>query len=287
MKCLDDKIHGMIPDFASGNLSPEEQSMVDQHLATGCASCQELLEQVRWLTSGLKKYAREETKRHVSSESLIAYADDQGPMSREARKCIEAHIVVCEQCQSEIELLRSLDDQLASVSKTNRLEAESFLVDLRVKVQGLWSILRKPAVAYSVAAAAVIVMMSTITNFHPSLRSSLQTEQVTVLSEQVRGATTRVPLYRDSRQPIVRLGIASFWPDTGLYSYRVSVENDSGRTFVTANDFREFGEMGFTQFILNTSELPDGSYRFHIRAQDKQDSVSALDTFFPFELKEK
>ena len=99
MKCSNEDIQMLLADYLSGDLSPEDMSLVEKHLAS-CEDCQDFKKHLEWTSRCIKQYAAQEAERHISAETLLAYADNPKGLDREVAELVETHLLVCEQCRA-------------------------------------------------------------------------------------------------------------------------------------------------------------------------------------------
>lgn len=284
MRCSDKKIADLVPDYALGQLREDEALLVKEHLS-GCPHCRELLDHVEWMANGLREYSAQELKQHVSSEILVKYADNPYALDQRAKEGVDVHLLFCDRCQSELQVLNDLNVELSpktseeSMSHTRLTYLPARLMDRLIHL------VKQPAFAYAVAATILLIaVIPKLRHGVPPTIQGIRTEAVSVLSEQIRGTANYIPVYKQESNLTVRLAISSYWPDVEEFVYTISVEDESGQEYLQFEDFKDFGEKGFTQFILNVGGMPDGRYRLKIEARGKTDLDDIKISYYPFEL---
>ena len=284
MECANKNIADLVPDFFLGQLNETEATLVKEHLSI-CPHCRELLNHVQWFSKGLKEFSVQELKQHISSETLVKFADNPDVLDQKTREYTETHLLFCDQCQSELQVLQDLNVEIAGKTAEASASMTRFPSLLTRLSNQLVNLVRKPAFAYAVA--VTILLITIIPKLRPVVRPTvqgIQTEAVSILSEQTRGTANYIPVYRQRSNPTVRVVISSYWPDFEKFVYTISVEDESGKEYLQFKDFEGFGEKGFTQFILNASRMPDGRYRLKIVATSKSDLTDIKTSYYPFEL---
>ena len=285
MECNNKKIAGQLPDYVLGQLSEDKAALVKVHLST-CSHCRELLSFIQWFSKELKGYSVEELKQHISSETLVNYADNPRGLDQGTKEYVETHLLFCEQCQSELKILYNLNEELAHKSyEVLTSDAQPPSLFLRL-LDGSIYLIKKPVFAYAIS-ALILLLVTVIPRLKhkvPPTIQEIQTEPVSVLSEQTRGTSNYLPVYREEGSPTVRVAISSYWPDTTEFSYTISVEDDSNHKYMQLESFKDFGDQGFTQFILNVSGMPDNRYRLKILEISNADAVDIKTSYYPFKL---
>jgi hypothetical protein len=284
MKCSNDDIRRLIPYYLTGEISDKDKSRIVEHIKK-CSDCQDLVRDIVWLSNGLKMQGREILRDHISAETLVKYVDNPESLRKDAKEFIKLHLDYCSQCQSEYEILKDVNTEISIKGGGLEKEHRGLSEIINSFIKSFSSLVRKPIFAYSLAAAILIISVLPRVYFTTTAgRRGLTTEHVTILTEQTRELAKPVKVARNSKDPFVRIAIASYWPDPEDNIYNIAARNQAGEIMEEDRNFTGFGNNGFTQFCLNTGNWPDGTYMIRIRSANKRDSTDYRDTFFPFEL---
>lgn len=92
--------------YPTSSLSDAERRQVEEH-AGGCAECSKLLE----FASDFKNKLVATAASHPAADSLVAYAENCDGMEPSERAAVEVHLGVCGECQSEVEMLETVDQE--------------------------------------------------------------------------------------------------------------------------------------------------------------------------------
>ena len=288
MPCSDSKYSSLIVDYISGDLLKHKVSELVDHIES-CRDCQDLHNYLLKFRSGLKRFESEEVKQHPATDRLVAFSEYKAKLDSNSRKQIEMHLLLCDQCQEEYETLQQLEQEIFAKERRFASGAKEGRNWLRNIVQPFTQLLSKPAFAYSVAAAAVLLMSITVFKSQEAeFPIAITTQQLSILTEQVRGTSEYTVVFRVTNDPIVRLAIASFWSDTAEYKYSVGIFDDEKREMLMNVDrITGLGNRGVTQFIVKTKSLEDERYRLIVTSVSKIDTTDFGQTAFLFELKTK
>lgn len=295
-KCSNNEYSQLVPDLLVGDLAPDEAEAVTKHLES-CPACQEHRDFLAKFNKGVRKFVIENAKIHPTTDNLVRFAEERSQLDDDQVGQIELHLLLCEQCQEEHEVLLSLERELATERSRPMTDSDDAMGWLSRSTRWFLRLLTKPAFAYSVAAVAIIVASVSIIRLPASLSTaSIDTEPFTILTEQTR-ATNDYPVVTRAPEDneAIRVVLASFWPDTASFDYSIAVFGESRESvlycippeddpLITLEDFADFGENGMTQFLLNSENMSDGRYGLIVIAIDKADATDTSMTVFLFEI---
>ena len=274
-----------MPWYLNRTLSAEEAKKVEAHLKE-CPKCQKELEELRWLSSGVKEHKEVFASPHIESEKLVIFFEEPETLATEERTTIERHLPSCPTCYEELQTLKRANLELAALEKK---EEPKFVKEAsvweRISERLTW-LVRKPAFAY-----IIVVLLAYPAGrwlFSPSQPGippvlKVASESVYVLSEQTRVTAEPTSVFRSDKDKEVRVGIP-FWPDLENQSYELWINSERGETIFAIKDFTDFGDQGFSQLVLNTDSIPDGRYNLILRETNKTDPTISSETYFPFQI---
>ncbi|MGB2804433.1 MAG: zf-HC2 domain-containing protein [Candidatus Zixiibacteriota bacterium] len=285
MADCENKLKSLLPWYLNRTLSAEEAKKVEAHLKE-CPKCQKELEELRWLSSGVKEHKEVFASPHIESGKLVIFFEEAETLATEERTTIERHLQSCPLCHEELQTLKRANLELAALEKK---EEPKFVKEAsvweRISERLTW-LVRKPAFAY-----IIVVLLAYPAGrwlFSPSQPGmppvpKVACERVYVLSEQTRVTAEPISVFRSSEDKEVRVGIP-FWTDLDNHSYDLRINDESGQTIFTVKDFTDFGDQGFFQLLLNTDSIPDGRYNLILRETNKRDPATFSETYFPFQI---
>ncbi len=285
MADCENKLKSLLPWYLNRTLSAEEAKKVEAHLKE-CPKCQKELEELRWLSSGVKEHKEVFASPHIESEKLVIFFEEPETLATEERTTIERHLPSCPTCYEELQTLKRANLELAALEKK---EEPKFVKEAsvweRISERLTW-LVRKPAFAY-----IIVVLLAYPAGrwlFSPSQPGippvlKVASESVYVLSEQTRVTAEPTSVFRSDKDKEVRVGIP-FWPDLENQSYELWINSERGETIFAIKDFTDFGDQGFSQLVLNTDSIPDGRYNLILRETNKTDPTISSETYFPFQI---
>ncbi len=280
-----DRSREFLPWYLKETLSLHDKNEVEAHLAM-CPKCRKELEELRWVSNGMKEIARTSLLSHIPPEKLVVFLEEPQSLTPDEKKTIEKHLKSCGSCRDQLQTLKSANLELEALEEEQKPRpAMQASLWQRITQTLIW-LVRKPAFAY-----AIVILLA-----YPALRWILQqpqptfpsviSEKVYLLSEQTRLTAKPTPLLRSDKERFIRLSVP-FWPNLDTYSYQIAIKNEGGRTLFEMKDFVEFGSQGLFQLALNTDSFGDGAYVLVIREKDKKDPSSSSETLFPFQITHK
>ena len=279
------ELKSLLPWYLNQTLSDDEAKKVEAHLKE-CPMCQKELEELRWISSGVKEHKEVIVSPHIESEKLVLFSEMPENLDPDEAAAIVKHLQSCALCNEELQILKSANLELKALEKKEKPEfAEEAPVWQRLAERFIW-LIKKPAFAY-----IIVILLA-----YPAGRwlfkesppgmlpiPKVAPEKVYVLSEQTRVIAEPTPVFRSDRENNVRVGIP-FWPDLENQSYELVISSESGENIFAMMDFTDFGDQGYFQLVLNTDSIPDGGYVLIIRETSKEDPSISSETYFPFHI---
>lgn len=280
-----DRSRQLLPWYLNQTLSLHDKNEVEAHLAM-CSKCQKELEELRWVSSGMKKIGQTSPLSHIPPEKLVVFLEEPQSLTPDEKRTIEKHLKSCGSCRDQLQTLKSANLELEALEEEQKprpaMEASLWQ---RITQTLVW-LVRKPAFAY-----AIVILLA-----YPALRWVLQqpeptlpsviSEKVYLLSEQTRLTAKPILLLPSNKERFIRLGIP-FWPNLDNYSYQIAIKDESGRILFEMKDFVDFGNQGLFELALNTDSFGDGTYILVIKETNKKDPSSSSETVFPFQITHK
>lgn len=277
-----DRINELLPWYLNGTLPQEQTNQVEAHLKM-CPKCQKELEEIKWLSSGVKAVGGISGLPHIQSEKLLLFIEEPENLSPDEKATIEKHIESCASCYKEIQTLKSANLELEAQEKEKKpASAKGISFAERITETLIW-LVRKPAFAY-----LIIVLLA-----YPAARWLLRQpqppvppvspEKVYMLSEQTRTPAKPTVVLRDKNDRLIRLDIP-LWPDLDNNSYELMIKAENGQTIFETKSFAEFGSQGIFQLVLSGDSFSDGGYVLIVKEKNKKDPSISSETNFPFQI---
>jgi len=275
------ELKSLLPWYVNQTLSEDEVKKVEAHLKE-CPECQKELEELRWLSSGVKGHKEVFVSPHIESEKLVLFSEEPETLNPDEAAAILKHLQSCPLCHEELQTLKSANLELEALEKKEKpkLIKEASLWE-RLTERLIW-LVKKPAFAY------IIVLLLAYPAGRWLLYKSppspkVASERVYLLSEQTRITAEPTSVFRAEKDKAVRVSIP-FWPDLEKQSYELVINSESGETIFAIRDFTDFGDQGFFQLVLNTDFFPDDRYILILKEINKKDSTIFSETYFPFQI---
>lgn len=274
-------LRDLLPWYFNKTLSEDEAKKVEAHLKE-CPECQKELEELRWLSSGVKELGEVFVSPHIESEKLVIFSEEPETLNPDEATAIEKHLQSCSLCHEELQTLKSANLELKTLEKKEKPKfAKEASVWERITERVIW-LIRKPAFAYIIVLFLAYPAGRWL--FYKSPPSpKIASETVYLLSEQTRITAEPTSVFRTDKDKTVRV-VIPFWPDLENQSYELKVNSESGETIFAIKDFTDFGDQGFFQLVLNTDSIPDGRYILILRETNKKDPAIFSETYFPFQI---
>lgn len=284
MDCRNE-LRNLLPWYLNQTLSEEEVRKVEAHLKE-CPKCRKELEELRWLSSGVKELSEAFVSPHIESEKLVIFSEEPESLDPNEATAIEKHLQSCPLCYEELQTLKRTNLELEALEKKDEPKfAEESSLPEKIAEKLIW-LIRKPAFAY------IIIILLAYPAGRWLFRSSqpgmppipkVASETVYVLSEQTRVTAEPTSVFRSDKDKSVRVGIP-FWADLENKSYELKINSESGQIIFSIKDFTDLGGQGFFQLVLNTDSIPDGRYILILRETNKKDLTIFSETHFPFQI---
>ena len=275
------ELKSLLPWYLNQTLPEDEAKKVEAHLKE-CPKCQKELEELRWLSSGVKELGEVSASPHIESEKLVIFAEEPETLNPDEVTAIEKHLQSCSLCHEELQTLKRANLELEALEKKEKPKfAKKVSVWEKISERLIW-LVKKPAFAY------IIVLLLAYPAgrwlFYKSPPSpEVASEIVYLLSEQTRITGEPTSVLRSDKDKQVRVAIP-FWPDLENQSYELMINSESGETIFAIKDFTDFGDQGFFQLVLNTDFFPDDRYILILKEINKKDSTIFSETYFPFQI---
>lgn len=195
---------------------------------------------------------------HLSEEQLEQYLLQQG--SEPAAAAVEEHLLVCEQCQTQLEELELFTKTFRSVAPI--LEREDALEERGGVMEWFRRQLRNPFPALAFGAAMALVLFMAPMAWR---RGTVSGPAATVELQAVRAAV--VPGAPVGRPLVFRLDLSGLTPSP---SYRAELTNGDGETLLT----RSVASQGAASASLAVAEgLPSGLYWLRLYGPDHAEPI--------------
>ncbi len=252
----------LVPDLGRGRLTPEEEAMVQTHLAN-CTECAGLTEAYKLIASALR-----DASSHPVPAELVAHA-----MGTTSRTDLEDHFAQCPPCAEQAAAIRT---------------AESALGGRRVSLR-TWT-------AWT-ATAALPLLLGYFGWMHakvlPDMRRALaraqesgtvtpETVALPLLAPATRGGGEPTTVRVRAGQQSIALAVAPTLPRdlADAEVLRIEVRQSGGGVAfsreMTAGEMRRLtGSSGAFALVLPTSALPSGEAWLHIHANSRGELLSA------------
>jgi hypothetical protein len=280
-----DELFELLPLYINGSLSSEEKSKVEEHLRN-CPKCQKEIEEIRWLSSGVKEQEEVYASVHIEPEKLVIFAEEPKSLNPDEITFIEKHLSSCSECYEELQTLKRANLELEALERIKITKPAKEVSVWEKTTAGLIWLVRKPALAYFII--LLLAYPAARWLFRPSQSGTppiplVSSEKVYVLSEQTRETTEPASVFRDSKDKSIRLSIP-FWADLDNQSYELVINTEKNQTIFDYKNFTDFGNQGFFQLVLNTDSIPDGRYVIIVKEKNRKDPTIFSETRFPFQI---
>ena len=147
MADCENKLKSLLPWYLNRTLSAEEAKKVEAHLKE-CPKCQKELEELRWLSSGVKEHKEVFASPHIESEKLVIFFEEPETLATEERTTIERHLPSCPTCYEELQTLKRANLELAALEKKEEPKFVKEATDRERISERLTWLFRKPPFAY-------------------------------------------------------------------------------------------------------------------------------------------
>lgn len=277
----------LIAEYVMGHLDEADRARVHAHLET-CRECQESSEQVQIIASDLHALKAEESGKHIPSDLLVRYSENDASIEHDAVDALEIHLLFCASCAGEFAMLRQVNAELgAAAGEVGPLPA---ITSVQTG-SGLARFFLRPVVAYAIA-ATLTVALGIPAGLHLSGRrsagsasSGLQVEQVFALTEQMRGSRDVTEVGRSSDTETIHL-LLRMNREPGL-KYDATLLDSASAPLLHQSLPTLTTESGPLQLSLGTAHLKDGRYALEVRGLPPTSHPDTLIVIFPFALTSK
>lgn len=277
----EDRVNELLPWYLNGTLSEDQARKVETHLKA-CPKCQKELEEIKWLSSGVKVVGGITASPHIQSEKLLLFIEEPESLSPDEKATIEKHVESCATCYNEIQTLKRVNLELVG-QEEEKSESTKKVPFWEKMTEGLIWLVRKPAFAYAVAILLAYPAARWLLLQPQPPVPPVAPEKVYMLSEQTRTPAKPTVVLRDKNDRLIRLDIP-FWPDLDNNLYELMIKSENGQTIFDVADFAEFGSQGMFQLVLNSDSFSDGRYVLIVKEKNKRDPSISSETNFPFQI---
>ncbi len=111
MKCGNPDISRMLPWLINGTLAPGDAKRVSAHVDQ-CAVCKEKMGKMQRLSAEIENSRETLFSGHILPEMLVNYVEARSELKRDDIASIEAHLKMCRECRSEMEILKKVNESL-------------------------------------------------------------------------------------------------------------------------------------------------------------------------------
>jgi len=178
----------ILKDYLRGTLSETESDSVRKHLEQ-CSECASEVEFIRILYPAMVHTHSQ----HILPDSLVEYqlgaktGLSQNEFAGWKRELIERHLAICNDCQSELEKLEALDEELTSLEEPLRQTSPTTKPSGQKFILKLPNIFSFPKLRYVVAAAAIVLLVLIMRNqlFPPKVPRELTKKEVSTPSTPI------------------------------------------------------------------------------------------------------
>jgi CHAT domain-containing protein/tetratricopeptide (TPR) repeat protein len=149
-----EEIRGLLDWYLLDRLSPEQKSLVDNHIER-CEGCQSELLLLRELACAIQERETEGVGYHLSTEVLASLASQDGSLDKWTRRSALKHIENCRRCAENLETAERAASDLGLVSPRARRDH---------RTQSIFEVIarsfrQRPALAWTGVAATVAALV--------------------------------------------------------------------------------------------------------------------------------
>ena len=119
VSCQNEYIRAMLVPYAERSLAKSNRAEVEAHVAE-CSSCRDELRRLQEVMRPLSELAKDGFKpvydAHPSHEQLFNYSVKNPEQSKEERRGIHLHVLMCQSCQGELDLIAQVEHDFSNLS---------------------------------------------------------------------------------------------------------------------------------------------------------------------------